>query len=68
MQSKQRDQQWAPGDVYFGDPDNPLPDWRGEASESDINDDEPPSEEDRRAVAAILGFDPSEISDSPPTS
>lgn len=54
-------QSWAPGDVYFGGPGRPLPDWREEASESDLDDDAPPSEEERAALVRVLGFDPDEL-------
>src|ERR1700674_2861444 len=47
-------------DVYFGDAATPLPDWRADLPEED---DEEPSEEWRRAVAGMLGFDPSELDD-----
>lgn len=53
-------QDWAPADVYFGEAGKAPPDWRKAASESDRDDDAPPSEEERAAVARLLGFDPAE--------
>lgn len=55
------EQSWMPGDVYFGDAQKPLPDWRAEASESDTDDDAPLSEEERKALVGMLGFDPAEL-------
>lgn len=54
-----------PGDVYFGSPDEPLPDWRKEMPEGgpDDDDDAEPTEEDKAAVRAILGFDPDRVDD-----
>lgn len=43
-------------DVHFGEPGKPLPDWRAEAQEDDEH--EVPTEDERKAVASILGFDP----------
>lgn len=44
-------------DVYFGAPGEPLPDWR-ESPEKDDEEDSP-----QPGVAAMLGFDPSELND-----
>lgn len=46
-----------PADVYFGNTQKPLPDWRESAS-NDKSDDDMPSEDDLKAVIAMLGFDP----------
>ncbi len=51
-------------DVCFGDPDKPLPDWR-EVLPEETGDDDEPSEDERKAVHSMLGFDPSELDDSP---
>ena len=54
------------GDVYFGDPEKPLPDWRAEIGEEDEDDDDDDtSEEQLAAVKAMLGFDPAELNDEP---
>ena len=45
-------------DVFFG-PTNALPDWRKATPPAD--DDEPATDEERAAVADILGFDPAMI-------
>jgi hypothetical protein len=51
-------------DVYFGDVDRPLPDWRAEQDKDDPDtDDEEPTEDDIAAAKAILGFDPDELED-----
>lgn len=51
----------AIGDVFFGDAERPLPDWRKAIAEGEPEtDDDEPTPEERRAVAAILGFDPAE--------
>ena len=57
----QQDQPWMPSDVYFGEVDSPLPDWRKEESDSDRDDDAELSEDERSALISILGFDPAEI-------
>ncbi len=44
-------------DVYFGDTEKPLPDWRQELPEDDSDE---PTEEEIAATIAVLGFDPSE--------
>jgi hypothetical protein len=44
-------------DVYFGAPDQPLPDWR-KSRRGDDDEDSP-----QPGVAAMLGFDPSELDD-----
>jgi hypothetical protein len=46
------------GDVYFGNPDKPLPDWRKEHMPE--SDDDVLTDEERRALIGMLGFDPSE--------
>ena len=60
-------QPWMPGDVYFGGPDVPLPDWRAEASASDTDDGAPLSAVERAALARMLGFDPRELGVRPPS-
>lgn len=42
-------------DVYFGDAERPLPDWRKHLPDEDDDDTPQPG------VAAMLGFDPSEL-------
>jgi hypothetical protein len=55
-----------PADVYFGDPDKPLPNWRevlaDDASEDDEDDDEL-SDDERATLMSMLGFDPQELDD-----
>jgi hypothetical protein len=44
-------------DVFFGDAEQPLPDWRKVLPDDDSDDDElTPAE--RASVVAMLGFDP----------
>ena len=50
------------GDVYWGDPDKPLPDWRKE-DDNDEDDDEP-EPLDREYLTSVLGFDPFEEEES----
>jgi|SRR6185437_9336004 len=45
------------GDVYFGDPDKPLPDWRALPEDESV-EDAPLSDRERAALAGMLGFDP----------
>lgn len=48
-----------PGEVFFGDVDAPLPDWRKE--HMDIEDDDAadrPDEKRQEVVANMLGFSP----------
>jgi hypothetical protein len=52
-------------DVYFGDTETQLPDWRSFADDAGEDDDEP-TENDRAAVAGVLGFDPAEMDDVAP--
>lgn len=59
-ESKTPDENDWPADVYFGDTEQPTPDWRKESSE-DADDEAPPTEEERAAVRGILGFDPAEL-------
>jgi hypothetical protein len=58
-----------PGDVYFGSPDKPLPNWREhiDANEpDDIDEFTPLSPEARERLAAKLGISPDdEIFDEP---
>ena len=61
MSERQPGQSWMPGDVYFGDTETPLPDWRAEGSESDRDDDAPLSDEERAAMVRMLGFDPADL-------
>lgn len=46
-----------PSDVYFGSPQDPLPDWRKELG----REDDEPTDDD---VAEMLGFDPDELDDN----
>lgn len=48
------------GDVYFGDVETPLPPWTAADADEDVDDDAP-TEEERAAVASMLGFDPAEL-------
>lgn len=52
-------------DVYFGEADEDLPDWREEA-EMDEDDDASDPDKASEDVIAILGFDPFEEDDQPP--
>lgn len=45
-------------DVYFGDPEKPLPNWRKTGRE-DADDEDIP----QPGIAEILGFDPAELDD-----
>jgi hypothetical protein len=45
-------------DVYFGSPDQPLPDWR-DYEEDDENEDAP-----QPGVKSMLGFDPAELDEA----
>lgn len=50
-------------EVYFGDTESPLPDWR-KMPESEPNDDDAPlSPEQHKALVGMLGFDPSKADD-----
>jgi hypothetical protein len=56
-------------EVFFGDAKKPLPDWRAALPEETDSDSESPTEEQVRAVTAIIGFDPmqeSPLVKSPP--
>ena len=50
------------GEVFFGDPDAPLPNWRDVPDDDPDGDDldKPLTKEQRKALVGILGFDPSE--------
>lgn len=51
-------------DVFFGDVENKLPDWREEMPEDDDDDnDSEPTEEERQGLIGMLGFDPHDISE-----
>lgn len=54
-----------PVDVYFGDAERALPDWRAEGPEEAADDDgdAPLTAAERRALLAMLGFDPSAAED-----
>lgn len=47
-------------DVYYGDADKPLPDWR-EVAGDDSDDDDTLTADERAAVIGVLGFDPADI-------
>jgi hypothetical protein len=49
-------------DVFFGEPEKELPDWRESVDESEEDSDEL-TEEEREALIGILGFDPRENDD-----
>ena len=50
-------------DIYFGDAETPLPDWRQHADEDAADDPEDAlTDEGLAAVRAVLGFDPDEAS------
>jgi hypothetical protein len=53
-------------DVYFGATDKPLPNWRAglNVRADEDAEDGPLSKEDRRALVAMLGFDPAELDDA----
>lgn len=55
-----------PGDVFFGDPARPLPDWRG-AAQPDEPDDDEPTEADYVQAAGMLGLDPRELDEAQPS-
>jgi hypothetical protein len=44
-----------PADVFFGDAEKPLPDWRKKLA------DEPDDDAPQPGVEAMLGFDPEEL-------
>ena len=48
-------------DVYFGDTEKPLPNWREEQDEAEDTDDSELDDEERAGVIGILGFDPEEL-------
>lgn len=54
-------QEWAPGDVYFGDPEQKPINWREEATETDIDDNIPPTDEELNSVYGMLGIDAGEL-------
>ncbi len=47
-------------DVFYGDAEKPLPNWREEPQAAEGAGDEA-SPEEKRTVASLLGFDPSEL-------
>ena len=52
------------GDVFWGDPEKPEPDWRDQKDPDDrISDDDDPKPIGRNFLIASLGFDPSENDD-----
>lgn len=48
-------------DVYFGDAEKPLPDWRAETKDEEDSDDDVLTDEQRDAVNGVLGFDSAEL-------
>lgn len=55
-------------DVYFGDAERSLPDWRTEAEQDDAEEPEDELDEERlAAVRSLLGFDPDELSKDRPS-
>lgn len=47
-------------DVYFGDTEKPLPNWRESLPTDDSDDDRELTAEERKVLVAMIGFDPSE--------
>lgn len=52
-----------PSDVYFGDAVRNLPDWRKHPQGTSHDDDADATPDEKKAVKAMLGFDPREIDD-----
>lgn len=52
-------------DVYYGDTETDLPDWRADVSDevSASDDDDTLTDDEEQAVISILGFDPDEESE-----
>jgi len=49
-------------DVYFGDPDAPLPNWRDDPARSEPpDDDEELTDDEREALTGMLGVDTEEL-------
>ena len=46
------------GEVSFGDPEKPLPNWRAAPPPGEDDEDEELSPEERQALIGMLGFDP----------
>jgi hypothetical protein len=53
-----------PGDVYWGDPETPLPDWR-EEDDDDGDDDADPEPIGKKFLTSVLGFDPADEDETP---
>lgn len=47
-------------EVFFGDTEKPLPEWRPHADKMDEADPDDVTPEERKSVANRLGFDPNE--------
>ncbi len=47
-------------DVYFGDPDDPQPDWREKDDDDGIDDNDDPAPISSQILIDMLGFDPNE--------
>lgn len=50
-------------DIFFGDAEKPLPDWREDLPDDDSDDDDL-SDDERAKIVALIGFDPAEKSGS----
>jgi hypothetical protein len=49
------------GEVFWGDPATPLPDWRKQSDQDETDDDDRPlSVDERKHLVSVLGFDPDE--------
>lgn len=52
-------------DVFYGDTEKPLPDWRTKAPEVESDDDNLTADE-LAGVVGVLGFDPEELAKTSP--
>jgi hypothetical protein len=51
-----------PADVYFGATDKPLPEWAvPDPAADEAAEDRPLTDDERAALAGVLGFDPAEL-------
>ena len=48
-------------DVFFGDSEKPLPDWRQRVVEESDDPEDSLTDDDLAAVKSMLGFDPDEL-------
>jgi len=49
------------GDLIFGGPDEPQPNWRDGDPDDEIDDDDDPAPIDRQLLVELLGFDPDDL-------